>query len=190
MRFLIPVVLALTVSLSATPEGASASIFDIPVQPMSAADGRTSATTLRPFKGKVLLVVNVASKCGFTRQYAQLESIYQRYRDQGLEILAFPSNQFGNQEPGSEEDIVAFCSENYNITFPMFAKVDVTGPNAAPLFRFLTEGDHAARSQIRWNFNKFLIGRDGTPLAHFGSMVRPDSRQMIQAIEAALAAKP
>jgi glutathione peroxidase len=164
-------------------------IYDIPVKPMSGADGRTSATTLKPYRGKVLLIVNVASKCGFTKQYAQLEQIYRKYRGQGLEILAFPCNQFGGQEPGSEQDIVEFCTSKYSVTFPIFAKVDVKGESAAPLFKYLTEGNHPAASSISWNFNKFLIGRDGKPIAHFGSMVRPDSKEMVEAIEAALAAK-
>ena len=182
-----------TVLLSLAGAGAHAqaptTLFDIPIAPMTSADGRTSATTLKPYQGKVLLIVNVASKCGFTKQYEQLETIRQKYKNQGFEVLGFPSNQFGGQEPGTEAEIVEFCKARFSVTFPLFAKVDVKGNDIAPLFKYLTQGDHPAAQAIAWNFNKFLVGRDGRPIAHFGSMVRPDSRAMIDAIEAALAAK-
>ncbi len=189
LRFMLGAIAAITASLfapSAATAAQPATVYDIPVRPMTTADGRTSATSLKAYKGKAILVVNVASKCGFTKQYAQLEELHQKYKGKGLVILAFPSNQFNGQEPGSEAEIVEFCSSKYSVTFPFFAKVDVKGDTAAPLFKYLSEGDHPAKASVAWNFNKYLIGRDGKPVAHFGSMVRPDSAAMIEAIEAAL----
>ncbi|CEG27571.1 glutathione peroxidase [Bacillus sp. B-jedd] len=130
---------------------------------------------LSHFEGQVLLIVNTASKCGFTPQYAGLEELYQQYNGRGFTILGFPCNQFGGQEPGSEEDIRSFCSINYGVSFPMFEKVDVNGEKAHPLFSYLTgelPGILGSKS-IKWNFTKFLIGRDGKPLKRFAPQDKP-----------------
>jgi len=144
------------------------------------------STNLEAYSGKVLLIVNVASKCGFTGQYENLESLYQKYKDDGLVILGFPCNQFGGQEPGTSEDIKSFCSLNYGVSFPMFEKVEVNGPNQHPLFALLTGEDSPFPGKIKWNFSKFLIGRDGEILARFGSMTNPESSKITKAVEAAL----
>jgi glutathione peroxidase len=124
-------------------------------------DGRE--TSLGEFKGKVLLIVNTASKCGFTPQYAGLERLYQTYKDRGFAVLGFPSNQFGRQEPGTAEEIIAFCEKNYGISFPIFGKIDVNGTTAHPLYRFLKERKRGflGIGRITWNFTKFLVDRDG-----------------------------
>lgn len=144
---------------------------------------------LASFTGKVVLVVNTASKCGFTRQYRGLEQLYRTYASRGFVILGFPCNQFGGQEPGSDAEIKAFCERNYGVTFPMFSKVDVNGPNAPPLFKYLTSDAVPIkdRGPIRWNFEKFLIGRDGQVKARFRSLTGPESAALRRAIEAALA---
>ncbi len=134
-------------------------------------------TTLKAYKGKVLLIVNVASKCGFTPQYEGLEKLYQQYKGQGLVILGFPSNQFGSQEPGSEEEIMNFCRVNYGVSFPMFAKIDVNGDKAHPLYKQLKEaqpGILGSRS-IKWNFTKFLVDTDGTVLERYAPSTTPES---------------
>ncbi|BHH83630.1 glutathione peroxidase [Desulforhopalus sp. 52FAK] len=130
-----------------------------------------TVTTLSQYTGKVLLVVNVASKCGFTNQYAGLEELYQKYKDQGLVILGFPCNQFAGQEPGSEEDILNFCRLNYGVTFPMFAKIEVNGNNAHPLYKHLrTQCPGILGSEaIKWNFTKFLINQKGEVLKRYAS---------------------
>jgi glutathione peroxidase len=143
---------------------------------------------LSVFRGKVLLVVNVASRCGFTRQYEGLEALYGKYKDRGFVVLGFPSNDFLGQEPGTNEQIREFCSLNFGVTFPMFEKISVKGRRMHPLYRYLTSretgGAHAGG--ITWNFNKFLIGRDGGTRARFGSRVEPGSGEVIAAVEAAL----
>lgn len=143
---------------------------------------------LQEFAGKVVLVVNVASRCGFTRQYRELQAVYDKYRDKGLVVLGFPCNQFGGQEPGSEAEIRAFCESRFGVTFPLFAKVDVNGENAHPLFRRLTAADapFEDRGPVKWNFEKFLIGRGGVPIARFRSRVAPDAPEVLAAIEKAL----
>lgn len=145
--------------------------------------------TLGDYKGKTLLIVNVASKCGLTKQYAGLEALYQKYRDQGLVVLGFPCNQFGGQEPGTNEEIQQFCSMNFNVTFPLFDKVEVNGENRSPLYDLLAGEDSPFPGKIKWNFTKFLVGRDGTILQRFGPRVAPDSPEMVAAIEASLAAE-
>ena len=129
------------------------------------------------YKGKVLLVVNTASKCGFTPQYKGLETLYRKYRDRGLEVLGFPCNQFGGQEPGSEQDIATFCETNYDVTFPMFAKIDVNGDNAAPLYRYLKHEKPGllGSEAIKWNFTKFLVDRAGSVIARFAPNDAPES---------------
>jgi glutathione peroxidase len=128
------------------------------------------------YKGKVLLIVNVASECGYTSQYEGLQKVYQNFNKQGLEVLGFPCNQFGGQEPGTEAEIQKFCSSKYSVTFPMFAKVDVNGDKAIPLFKYLTSNtDGFITDDIKWNFTKFLIGKDGKVIERYGSNTKPES---------------
>ncbi len=130
---------------------------------------------LSDYAGQLVLVVNTASKCGFTPQYAGLEALYQQFKDQGLVILGFPCNQFGNQEPGGAEQIAETCQINYGVSFPMFAKADVNGANAHPLFQWLTsELPGWLGKSIKWNFTKFLIGRDGKPIKRFATITKPE----------------
>ena len=142
-----------------------------------------SSRPLAEFKGKVVLLVNVASRCGFTPQYAGLEAIYRKYKDRGFVVLGFPANNFLWEEPGTNEEIKAFCSTRYQVTFPMYAKISVRGRDKAALYQFLTASTGA---EIRWNFTKFLADRNGKIVARFGTRVRPESPQMISAIEEAL----
>ena len=142
--------------------------------------------SLSAYEGKVVLVVNTASKCGFTAQYKGLEVLHQKYKDRGLAILGFPCNQFGKQEPGSAEEIGGFCERNFGVTFPLFAKVDVNGDNAHPLFAHLKQqapGVLGTKS-IKWNFTKFLVGRDGVVVTRFAPKDKPESLEA--AIEALL----
>jgi glutathione peroxidase len=175
--------LAVAVLMSAFLASA-AGLENIPVKDI---DGK--ATSLKAFDGKVLLIVNVASKCGYTPQYKGLETIYEKYKDKGLVVLGFPCNQFGAQEPGSNEEIKQFCSAKYNVTFPMFDKIDVNGPNRHPLYVALAGKDSPYPGDIHWNFSKFLISRDGKILKRFESKVTPESPEVTQAIESALAEK-
>ncbi|HEX5638632.1 MAG TPA: glutathione peroxidase [Burkholderiaceae bacterium] len=135
-----------------------------------------TARRMADFKGSVLLVVNTASKCGFTPQYAGLEALYKKYKDQGLVVLGFPSNQFGEQEPGADTEIAEFCEMNYGVTFPMFAKVDVNGKSAHPLFKYLTSTKKGllGSEAIKWNFTKFLVGRDGSVLERYAPTTKPE----------------
>lgn len=161
-------------------------LYDIPLKSI---DGKP--TSLKAYEGKVLLVVNVASKCGFTRQYKPLEATYLKYKDRGLVVLGFPSNDFGGQEPGSNAEIQEFCSAKFGVTFPLFDKIQVKpGDGQSPLYAALTAKDSPAPGPVKWNFAKFLIGRDGKILAGFASADEPDSEKVSKAIEAALAAKP
>jgi glutathione peroxidase len=140
------------------------------------------------YAGRLVLVVNTASQCGFTPQYAGLEALYQIYKDQGFVVLGFPCNQFGGQEPGGAEDIVQTCQINYGVSFPMFAKVDVNGADAHPLFAWLTsELPGLLGKSIKWNFTKFLIGRDGRPLKRFATITKPE--RLGKPIEVALKAQ-
>ena len=143
---------------------------------------------LSAFKGKVLLIVNTASKCGFTPQFAGLEALHEKYADKGLAVLGFPSNQFGGQDPGTNEEIGAFCMKNYGVSFPMMEKIDVNGANAAPLYKWLTKEKPGllGSTAIKWNFTKFLIGRDGTVLKRYAPLDTPASLE--RDVEAALAA--
>ena len=138
---------------------------------------------LSEFKGKVLLMVNVASKCGFTSQYAGLQKIYEQYKDQGFEVLGFPCNDFGGQEPGTNEEIKNFCSLNYNVTFPMFDKVHVKGEGKAPLFDLLTNNSVTGDSTIKWNFEKFIIDKEGNVVDRFRSITKPHSKKITSLIE-------
>jgi glutathione peroxidase len=146
-------------------------IYDIPV---TAINGTT--TTLAAYEGKTLLIVNVASKCGFTKQYTGLEHLYKKYHDKGFEILGFPCNQFGGQEPGNEEEIQKFCKLNYDVTFPLFAKIDVNGKDASPLYDFLkTNAKGILGSEaIKWNFTKFLVDKQGHVLHRYAPATTPE----------------
>jgi glutathione peroxidase len=143
---------------------------------------------LRDFGGKVLMIVNVASYCGYTPQYAGLETLYLRHKDQGFVILGIPSNDFGQEEPGSDPDIRQFCRRKYDVTFPMMSKVFITGYNAIPLYQFLTDKSQNPKTggDIQWNFTKFLIGRDGKILARFAPAVTPEDPALVTAVENAL----
>jgi glutathione peroxidase len=146
-------------------------------------------TPLSSYKGKVVLLVNVASKCGYTPQYAGLEKLYETYKDKGFVILGVPANNFGAQEPGTNEEIKTFCSRTYNVTFPMMSKVSVKGSDKAPLYQYLTDASSNPKTggEIKWNFTKFLIDKNGKIAARFESAVTPDSADMAKAIEQALA---
>lgn len=150
-------------------------------------DGRGVA--LSDYQGRAVLVVNVASKCGFTPQYADLQALYDRYKDRGFAVLGFPANNFGNQEPGSNEEIKQFCTTQFDVTFPMFSKISVKGDDIDPLYAYLTDAERNAPhgGDIQWNFTKFLIGKDGRTLARFGSRTTPLDPEVIAAVEAALA---
>ncbi len=150
-------------------------------------DGHDKA--LADYKGKVLLVVNVASKCGYTPQYAGLEKLYEKYRDKGLVVLGFPSNDFRGQEPGTEAEIKAFCSTQYNVTFPLMSKSSVkNGPEQSQVYQYLSKKaeNGVLDAKVSWNFNKFLVSRDGRVLKHYESKVKPDSPELTGDIEAAL----
>ena len=136
----------------------------------------------------MLLLVNVASKCGFTPQYKELEAMYEKYKDQGLLVIGFPANNFLSQEPGTNEEIKTFCSLKYNVTFPMYSKISVKGDDKAPLYQFLTDknANPATGGEIKWNFTKFLVGRDGKVVARFEPAVKPDAPEVVGAIEKAL----
>ncbi|MFC1898260.1 glutathione peroxidase [Candidatus Cloacimonadota bacterium] len=151
-------------------------------------DIRGKLVNLSEYKGMVVLIVNVASKCGFTYQYDGLEKLYETYKDQGFVILGFPANDFLKQEPGSNEEIASFCRLNYGVTFPMFSKISVKGKDVHPLYEYLTSKDsgHEFGGKISWNFNKFLISKDGEIINRFGSKVKPESEKIVQAIEQAL----
>lgn len=160
----------------------SESIYDIPVTTI-----KGEATTLAEYKNKVMVIVNVASKCGLTPQYKELESIYRNFKDQGLVILGFPCNQFMGQEPGSSSEIAEFCSLTYDVTFPLFNKIDVNGSGTHPLYKLLKKQlpGLLGTKDIKWNFTKFLVNTDGTPYKRFGPQETPD--KMIADIKELLA---
>jgi len=162
----------------------AASLQDIPIKDIDGKD-----TSLKAYQGKVLLIVNVASKCGLTPQYKALEAIYDKYKEKGFTVLAFPCNQFNGQEPGTTEEIKQFCSAKYSVTFPLFDKIEVNGPKRHPLYVALA-GEHSPfPGDIKWNFGKFLISRDGKILNRFEPRTVPDAPEVVAAIETALAAK-
>jgi len=155
--------------------------------PLKTIEGKDA--TLGDYKGKVLLVVNVASQCGYTRQYAGLQSLHEKMKDKGFTVLGFPCNDFGGQEPGTEAEIQKFCSTKYKVTFPMFAKVAVKGESKHPLYEALTGKSSPVPGDVKWNFAKFLVGKDGAVLKRFDSGTEPDDAELLKSIEAALAAK-
>jgi glutathione peroxidase len=175
--------LVLLALLGATAMATEKTIYDFT---LNSIDGQ--ATPLSSFKGKIVLLVNVASRCGYTPQYTALESIYEKYKSRGFVIVGIPANNFGGQEPGSNEEIKTFCTAKYHVTFPMMAKVSVKGSDITPLYQFLTDktAHPDTGGEIGWNFTKFLVGPDGKVLARFDSKVEPDSAQLTSAIEKAL----
>ncbi len=180
----ISVLLASTISAkvnSSANGNESGNIHDVVVKDMNGKD-----VNLSQFKGKVILIVNVASKCGYTKQYAGLEAIYEKYKPQGFEILAFPCNDFGGQEPGTNEEIVEFCSSTYNVKFKLFDKIKVLGSETAPLFARLTNNKNVEQGVVKWNFEKFLIDKEGNIVNRFRSKVTPESEEITKAIEAEL----
>jgi glutathione peroxidase len=156
---------------------------------MKTLDGKEA--TLATYQGKVLLIVNVASKCGLTPQYKQLQALDDKYRTNGLVILGFPCNQFGHQEPGSPEEIQQFCTVKYSVRFPLFAKIEVNGDGACPLYKYLTALDTKPKGagKIAWNFEKFVIGRNGEVVARFDPRTKPDAPEVLKVIAAELAKK-
>src|SRR6266496_6285626 len=161
-----------------------ASLYEIPLKDINGKDA-----SLKDYQGKVLLVVNVASHCGLTPQYQALEAVHRKYKSKGFAVLGFPCNDFGAQEPGTAEEIKKFCSEKYDVTFPLFSKLHVKGNEQHPLYAILTGKDSSFPGDIKWNFGKFLIGKDGKILKRFESQTKPDAPEVLEAIEAALAAK-
>jgi glutathione peroxidase len=177
--------LALVATAFAAPPAADAkSVYDFTLKSI---DGQP--TPLSEYHGKVLLLVNVASKCGFTPQYTALEAIYEKYKSRGLVIVGVPANNFMGQEPGTNEEIKTFCSKKYNVSFPMMSKLSVKGDDQTPLYQFLTSksADPKFGGEIKWNFTKFLFDRNGNPVARFEPATTPDSPEVTAAIEAALA---
>jgi glutathione peroxidase len=149
---------------------------------LNSIDGKPAP--LADYKGKVVMIVNVASQCGYTPQYSALESIYEKYKGQGFVILGFPANNFGAQEPGTNEEIKTFCTRKYSVTFPMYAKISVKGADQAPLYSYLTKETGAGISgDIKWNFTKFLVDRNGNIVQRFEPAVTPDSKEVTEAIE-------
>jgi glutathione peroxidase len=165
------------------PESAYTSVYDFT---MNDIDGKP--VKLDTYKGKVVLIVNVASKCGYTPQYEGLQATYAKYKDRGLVILGFPTNNFGGQEPGTNEEIKQFCSLKYNVTFPMFAKISVKGEDKHELYKYLTDTTMNPEfgGEIKWNFNKFLVDKNGKIIARFASGDKPEGEKVTQAIEQAL----
>lgn len=160
----------------------AADLSDIPFE-----DAKGKKTSLKAYKGKVVLVVNLASKCGLTPQYEGLEALYKQHKKDGLVILGFPCNDFGDQEPGTIEEIQKFCKAEYDVTFPVMNKLSVKGEAQHPLYKELTGEKGAFPGDVRWNFGKFLIGRDGKPIARFEPKTTPDSPEVTAAVEKALA---
>jgi glutathione peroxidase len=185
------VLIIASAALALTWEGSAAmdekmaekSVLDFTMKNIDGEDVKLNA-----YGGKVLLLVNVASKCGYTPQYKGLEAVYEKYKEQGLVVMGFPANNFFWQEPGTNEEIKTFCSTKYNVTFPMFAKISVKGGKIHPLYKFLTskETNPEFSGSISWNFNKFLVDRSGKIVARFGSKDEPESPKVVQAIEQAL----
>ncbi len=170
--------------LMQTLASSAGSLYDIPLKDINGKE-----TSLKAYKGKVLLIVNVASKCGLTPQYKALEALHEKYKEKGFTVLAFPCNQFNGQEPGSNEEIKEFCSSKYAVTFPLFDKLEVNGANRHPLYVALAGESSPYPGDIKWNFGKFLIGRDGKILKRFEPRTTPDSPEVVKAVEAALEQK-
>jgi glutathione peroxidase len=179
-RFILSMILAATSAIAAD----APSIADIPLKDI---DGKP--TSLKAYDGKVLMLVNVASHCGNTKQYKQLEEVYAKYKDQGLVVLGIPCNDFGAQEPGTNEEIKTFCTTKFSVTFPMLDKVHVKGAEQHPLYAALTGKDGAFPGDVKWNFGKFIVGRDGKAISRVEPKTLPDDADVIKTIEEALAKK-
>ena len=158
-------------------------MLNLPLKTIDGADA-----TLADYAGRVLLVVNVASKCGLTPQYAGLQALYERYHDRGLEILGFPANNFMGQEPGTDDEIATFCDANYHVTFPLFSKISVKGDDIHPLYAAITTQPEPIGGDVQWNFQKHLVGRDGTLAAKFLPMVTPGDAALVAKVEELLGA--
>ena len=185
MKLFTAIVLAVLAGVQTKPAG-SGKVPSALNFTMSSIDGKS--VDLSKYQGQVVLMVNVASQCGYTPQYAGLEELHKKYASKGLRILGFPSNDFGEQEPGTNGEIAQFCKQNYGVEFDMFSKIVVRGGGQAPLYRYLTSLPKFP-GQVDWNFEKFLVSRNGEVIARFKSEVEPTSRQLEGAIQAALAAK-
>ena len=166
---------------------ATAADTSIQTIPLKDIDGKD--TSLKAYEGKVLLVVNVASRCGLTKQYKELQALHEKFKDQGFAVLGFPCNDFGAQEPGTNDEIKVFCTEKYSVSFPMFDKLHVKGAEQHPLYSALTGKEGAFPGDVKWNFGKVLIGKDGKPLQRFEPKTTPDDTSVVSAIEKAIAAK-
>lgn len=176
--------ISLLIALAGFCFAGPAPIYDIPLKDI---DGRD--TSLKQYEGKVLLIVNVASQCGLTPQYKELQELQEKYADKGFTVLGFPSNDFGGQEPGTNEEIKEFCSTKYSVTFPLFDKVHVKGESQHPLYRYLTGPEAGLPGNVKWNFGKFLIDRDGKPVKRFAPPTRPLDKEVTSAIDELLSAK-
>ena len=180
-----------TAAIAAIVAGCTAAPKEVPVKMFQEIEAKTidgTSVKMGDYQGKVLLIVNTASKCGFTGQYDGLQKLYETYADQGFVVLGFPSNDFMGQEPGSNEQIAEFCKLNYGVTFPMFEKITVKGEGMHPLYAYLTseQTNPDFAGGISWNFNKFLVSRDGEIIGRFGSRTKPDDQELVAAIEGAL----
>jgi glutathione peroxidase len=183
-RTFLSLLMASLFAATATADTAATKLQSIPLKDI---DGKE--TSLKAYAGKVLLVVNVASKCGYTSQYTGLEALHQKYKEKGFSVLGFPCNDFGGQEPGTAEDIKTFCSTKYKVSFPLFEKLHVKGAEQHPLYAALTGKSSPVPGEVKWNFGKFLIGKDGTILKRWDSKTTPDDKELVEAVEAAMAAK-
>src|SRR6204780_5138731 len=177
MRYLLGAVLMTTTAFAAS------SVHEFTLNALNG-----TPTPLATYKGKVMLIVNVASQCGYTYQYEGLQALYMKYKDQGLVVAGFPANNFGGQEPGSNEEIGAFCKSKYGVTFPMFSKISVKGADMAPLYKFLTDKSANPKTggEIQWNFTKFLVDRNGKVIERFEPAVEPQSKELVSAVESTL----
>lgn len=175
----------ITIALTAASifGGTTADVKSPNIYEYTVKDINKNEVKLSDYKGKVLLIVNVASKCGFTKQYDGLQEIYEKYKDQGFEVLGFPCNDFGGQEPGSNEEIAEFCSLNFSVSFPMFDKVKVLGDEKDPLFEALTNNRVTGKSNIKWNFEKFIIDKEGNVVDRFRSITKPEGKKIASLIE-------
>ncbi len=187
LSFITSISVLLTASVSAITKTlvngeTSENILDLTVK-----DIKGKEVKLSDYKGKVLLIVNVASKCGYTKQYSGLEAVYEKYKAQGFEVLAFPCNDFGGQEPGTNEEIQEFCSSTYNVKFKLFDKVKILGEEQAPLYTRLINSKNVEQGNVKWNFEKFLINKEGNIVSRFRSKVTPESEELTKAIEKELA---
>jgi glutathione peroxidase len=184
MKSLLVAAAAAIALLPLTSHAEDSKLYSVPVKDI---DGKE--TSLKPYAGKAMLIVNVASKCGNTPQYKALEELYRKYKDKGLVVLGFPANDFGAQEPGTDAQIKEFCTSKYDVTFPMFDKIHVKGPEQHPLYAQLTGPAAPFPGDVKWNFGKFLVGRDGKIVARFEPKTKPDAPEVVSAVEQALSAK-